>query len=152
MKKLFKRSVGKIRLDLRSALALALLPGIFLMVLQYIFLEFNVYEWYFPQLDIPMHIMGGATVAWAAWALLSYAIGAKKLPSLPFWFAVAFAVGIAATVGILWEFYEFVTDVVFNTHGQMWQFGPGDTMKDFANDLMGAFLLSVLVGRKMLKK
>jgi len=151
MRKLFKFRIDKPHIDGRTAMALAVFPGIILMVLQYIFLEYNVYTWYFPQLDIPMHILGGASVAWAAWVGIAYSIRIKKLPKLPFWFAIIFAVGVAAIVGIAWEFYEFIGDVINNTSQQMWQFGPGDTMKDFADDIIGAVLLSIAVGKKMLK-
>lgn len=152
MKKLFRFRLTKPQIDGKTAIALAVFPGIILMVLQYIFIEYNVYTWYFPQLDIPMHIVGGASVAWAVWVALSYLIQIKQLPKMPFWFAIAFVVGMTATVGIAWEFYEFIGDIMNNTQQQMWQFGPGDTMKDFADDIIGAFILSMAIGRKMLKK
>ncbi len=143
---------AKYRVDRNTAFALALLPGIMLMVVQQIFLTTHVYEWYLPQLDIPMHIIGGASVAWAVWALMNYARSVKKLPKLPFWFSVFIAVGAAALVGVLWEHYEFLHDVYLHTDEQLAQFGTSDTMKDLADDLIGGFLLSVLIGRKMLKK
>jgi hypothetical protein len=152
MKKFFNLKVKKLHLDRNSALALALLPGIMLMVLQQIFVVTHAYEWYVPWLDTPMHILGGATVAWATWALVSYAITVKKLPKLPFWFSVFVAVGAAALVGVLWEHYEFLHDVYLKTQEQLAQYGTADTMKDLANDLLGAFVLSILLGRKMLKK
>ena len=151
MKKFFHLH-AKYRVDRNTAFALALLPGIMLMVVQQIFLTTHVYEWYLPQLDIPMHIIGGASVAWAVWALMNYARSEKKLPKLPFWFSVFIAVGAAALVGVLWEHYEFLHDVYLHTDEQLAQFGTSDTMKDLADDLLGGFLLSVLIGRKMLKK
>ena len=152
MKKLFERMAGKHRLDRNTAFALAILPGIMLMVVQRIFVVTHMYEWYVPQLDIPMHIVGGASVAWAAWALMSYARTVKKLPKLPFWFSVFVAVGAAALVGVLWEHYEFLHDVILHTNQQLSQFGTADTMKDLADVLIGGLLLSVLIGRRMLKK
>lgn len=151
MIKLFQRKL-KYRLDRNTAFALALLPGIMLMVVQQIFLITHAYEWYLPQLDIPMHIMGGASVAWAVWTLTCYARTVKKLPKLPFWFSVFVAVGTSALVGVLWEHYEFLHDVFLHTQEQLAQYGTSDTMKDLADDLIGGFLLSVLVGRRMLKK
>ncbi len=149
IKKLFKKLLPKRKLDRNSALAIALLPGIMLIVIHGIFTVTNIYEWYFPQLDIPMHILGGASVAWAAWALVYYARSVKKLPRLPFWFGALCAVGITAIVGVVWEFYEFIHDVLT---GSLFQLGTADTMKDLADDLLGAFILSLLVGKKLLKK
>jgi len=151
MKKFLHLNI-KPRLDRNTAIALALLPGVMLMVVQRIFIVTHAYDWYLPQLDIPMHIIGGASVAWAAWALMSYARSVKKLPKLPFWFSVLVAVSAAALVGVLWEHYEFLNDVFLHTDQQLAQYGTADTMKDLADDLIGALLLSVLVGRRMLKK
>ena len=152
MKKLLGVKLGKTHPDWNTSLALACLPGMLLVfVLQKVFLYLNIYTWYFNQLDVFMHLIGGASVAWAVWAIMSYARSIKKLPPLPFWFAVMFAVGMALTVGVFWEFYEFLSDQLLHTDHQLVQFGVADTMKDLADDLIGALLLSVLVGRKMLK-
>jgi hypothetical protein len=48
--------------------------------------------------------------------LVAYAVRENKLPRMPFWFVVAFCVGIAITVGVLWEFYEFMSDFFANTN------------------------------------
>lgn len=139
------------RVDFKSALAIATLPGIVLLILQDAFIVLDVYERYFSSLDILMHLVGGACVAWAAMVLVAYAIRENKLPRMPFWFVVAFCVGTAITVGVLWEFYEFMNDFFMNTNQQLAQYGVNDTMKDLADDLMGALILSVVTGRKMLK-
>ena len=144
--------MAKSRLDRNTAIALALLPGIMLFVLAYVMGILNIKEGPFSQFDIILHVLGGGTVAWAAWVFMSYARMIKKLPPLPFWFSAAFAVGIAAIVGVLWEHYQFLHDVFLHTDEQQYEFGTADTMKDLANDLIGGLLLSVLVGRKMLKK
>jgi ribosomal protein S9 len=142
----------KSRLDRNTAIALALLPGIMVFVLEYVLTILNIKEGPFSQFDIVMHILGGGAVAWAAWVYMGYARAVKKLPLLPFWFSVAFAVGAAAIVGVLWEHYQFLHDTFLHTDEQQLEFGISDTMKDLANDLIGSFLLSVLIGRKMLKK
>jgi hypothetical protein len=141
-----------VRPDRNTAFALALLPGIMLFVLEYVFRFLNFYGGSFSQIDIAMHILGGASVAWAVWAFMRYARAVKKMPILPFWFSVIFVVGAAAIVGVLWEQYQFLHDTFFHTDYQLTEFGISDTMKDLADDLIGGFLLSVLVGRKMLKK
>ena len=139
-------------LDRNTAFALALLPGIMLFVLEYIFRSLNFYEGSFSQIDIAMHILGGASVAWVAWAFMRYARTVKKLPLLSFWFSVLAAVGAAAIVGVLWEQYQFLHDTFLHTDYQLMEFGISDTMKDLADDLIGGFLLSILIGRRMLKK
>ena len=150
MPKLFRRIFHKPKLDFRTAVAVALLPGVMLMVVQEVFLLSRLYEWYFPQMDILMHILGGATVAWAAFALMHYGIVAKRLSKPPFYFALLAAVGAAAVVGILWELYEYFHD--FFKHAVEYQLGTDDTMKDLANDLLGGLLASLLLGKRLLKK
>lgn len=139
-------------LDRNTAIALALLPGVLVFVLQHVFTIIFLQEGPFLQYDIILHILGGAAVAWAAWVFMNYARTIKKLPMLPFWFAVIFAVGATAIIGVLWEHYQFLHDVFLHTDEQQFEFGTSDTMKDLADDLLGGFLLSVLVGKRMLKK
>ncbi len=142
----------KARVDRNTAIALALLPGIIVFIFEYIFSVLGFREGLFAQFDIILHILGGASVAWAAWVYVGYAQAVKKLPPLPFWLGVIFAVGAAAIVGVLWEHYQFLHDTFLHTDEQQLEFGIADTMKDLADDLIGGLLLSVLVGGRMSKK
>jgi hypothetical protein len=144
--------MDRTRLDRNTTIALAILPGIMVFIFSYLFTVLGFREGLLAQFDVILHILGGAAVAWAAWVFMGYARAVKKLPPLPFWFAVVFAVGVAAIIGVLWEHYQFLHDTFLHTDEQQLEFGTSDTMKDLADDLIGSFLLSVLIGRKMLKK
>ena len=58
-------------LDRNTAIALALLPGVLVFVLQYVFATVFLKEGPFSQHDIILHILGGAAVAWAAWVFMN---------------------------------------------------------------------------------
>lgn len=152
MLKLFKNLAQKNKLDFRSVLMIGLLPGIVLLLIHDVFLKTNIY-YVIANMDVAMHLIGGAAVAWATWVFAVYCYEAKKLPKLPLGFLVLFAVGMACTVGVVWEFYEFIHDVFTGSDYQnILTTGVADTMKDLADDLIGAFVLSVIAGPKMLKK
>jgi hypothetical protein len=152
MFKLFKSLAQKNKMDFRSASIIALLPGIVLLLIHDVFLRTNIY-YVIANMDIAMHLIGGAAVAWATWTFVVYGYEAKKLPKLPLGLMVIFAVGMSCMVGVVWEFYEFIHDVYMGTDYQnVLTTGVADTMKDLANDLIGAFVLSVVAGPKLLKK
>ncbi len=93
----------------------------------------------FPNIDVPMHIVGGACIVFLAARIFSLLEGAgfKKLHPLT---RFALLVGSAACIGVAWEWYEFIHDFVYHTHFQLSQF---DTMKDLFDDLFGASLLAL---------
>ncbi|MDP3956806.1 MAG: hypothetical protein Q8P97_02310 [bacterium] len=99
------------------------------------------YYWYWLiwWLDIPMHLAGGFLIAML---VLWYLEQNKKelLASFSFFNKFFFVLGAAALVGIFWEFYEFFYDVFFKSQLGFYaaQLGAIDTVKDLANDLMGA--------------
>ncbi|MFA5945446.1 MAG: hypothetical protein WC802_00850 [Patescibacteria group bacterium] len=109
-----------------------------------------------PYFDIPMHFLGGASIAvmgLVAWDMgLGY--GKRSLSSIPFLVKTVAVIGFVAIVGIVWEWYEFIhdfarafTQVVFTPA----QPSIGDTMKDLFFDLFGAmaaFACSYITFRK----
>ena len=107
------------------------------------------YSWYyvFPGFDVPMHLMGGAAVAFAFCALAKrYNIFLEN--RLLFFL---FALGTTALIGILWEFYEFFMDVYVH-HTYPLLAAPGeihfDTLKDLFNDLLGAAVVVLICIRR----
>ena len=115
---------------------------ILILVAHYVGLVGNVYityRWY----DILMHIVGGAWVA----LLFFYLAGRFNLPlkNSFFWTLIA-VLGFVALVGILWEFYEYLTDVfILHKYGlgsaqSLWQ--AFDTLKDLFDDIIGAIIAS----------
>jgi len=96
-----------------------------------------------PYFDIPMHFLGGASIAvmgLVAWDMgLGY--GQRSLSSIPFLVKAVAVIGLVAIVGIVWEWLEFIhdferafTQVIFIPA----QPSIGDTMKDLFFDLFGA--------------
>lgn len=107
----------------------------------------------YPDIDIPMHILGGFLVAclglglWRDAARLS---GAKNVPPV----AVAMMmVSFAALVAVAWEFHEYVLDWYHRGAGVTpyipMQPSQADTIKDLADGLIGA-CIATLVFRKRL--
>lgn len=64
-------------------------------------------------------------------------------------YAMAFVVVIATiAVGVVWEFNEWITDIVFGTYEQ---WGYTDTLKDLFIDLLAGILMAV-VGVALIKR
>lgn len=130
-------------------MALALFPNAILLLVYQALIRSGVY-YDNPWLDNPLHILGGGGLAWAFF--VSWRLARKRLrfPLLPYWAAVFFAVGTAATIGIIWEQYEFVWDL---GHSGGWLTpSVSDFIKDLTNDLLGAFIFSVLAAEKFFSR
>ena len=92
----------------------------------------------FPPLDIPTHFLGGVAITYF------YRVAIKntqrRVGKIPFPIQVMFAFICTGTTAIFWEFYEYISDVLFDT--QMVR-GVTDTTVDFFVGLLGALVLSV---------
>ncbi len=125
----------------------ALFPGFMLGCLHLIFSYSGFYlnsgwDW----IDIPLHLIGGACVAFAIITFIADAIKTKKLSPLPWYFFILCVIGCVALVGIVWEFYEFAFDIIFPSI--LRQPSNADTMKDLANDLNGGFIMVLILKRQ----
>jgi hypothetical protein len=127
-------------------LLLAFLPITVLLLAYCILIWTGVYDRY-PEFDNPLHILGGAALAWIVFFSWRYDRQLKLLPEIPFWVVVSYAVGIASVIGIAWEQNEFLIDLFRNA-----SYTPNvaDFVKDLTNDILGAFAFSVLAGRRLL--
>ncbi len=109
-----------------------------------------------PYFDIPMHLLGGASIAvmmLVAWDMgLGY--GKGSLSSIPLLVKALTVIGFVAIIGIVWEWHEFIHDFILTMRGLPFipaQPSIGDTMKDLFNDLVGgsvAFGLSLMCKKK----
>ncbi len=102
----------------------------------------GLYEPY-PDLDVPMHFVGGVAMAYFLGHALA-AANAKGLLGMPSrallllaWFAST------STVTILWEFLEFTTDFLGLTQAQA---NVADTMLDFLMGMLGGLSFPALSG------
>lgn len=99
-------------------------------------------------LDIPMHLIGGAWVAlffihffYKTWRVIESKINFLALLLL--------VLGFVALVGVLWEFYEYLSDVyLLKVHPLNFAPNPAtlpDTMTDLLNDLIGGLAVSFIL-------
>lgn len=114
-------------------------------LLMVVLLVFNMFT-SFPDIDIPMHLLGGFAIAY--FFSKSYLIAekfnlignpAKTLQSI-----LVFALG--STTAVLWEFAEFISDRIINTQLQG---DLNDTLLDMLLGMVGIFLLLLLSRKKM---
>lgn len=95
-----------------------------------------------------MHLAGGFLVA----MLVFWYLERKKkelLPVLGFFSQLLLVLAAAALVGIFWEFYELFYDIFYKNQLGFYvaQLGAIDTVKDLADDLLGA-IVAFLIFRK----
>lgn len=95
----------------------------------------------FPDIDIPLHFVGGIATAFFFHRL---SINASQLGVLgPFHVLthIALVFGLLCMAAVFWEFAEFFSDSLFGTHAQL---SNQDTMSDLLAGLSGgATFLSV---------
>ncbi len=99
----------------------------------------NEYGW-----DEPMHVLGGAAIAWMvceAWQLLREK---GYVPVLPPWLFGTLIVSLVMTVGVVWEWYEYLRWVTISPWMDL---TLADTLKDLGYDVAGAIALAVGMGR-----
>lgn len=116
-----------------------LLFGVVLSFFQIVAIDRSWYYtyWWF---DIPMHILGGAVIAFVilyGYKVLSPEEKGKQLTFFVLVFSVFF-------VGVVWEIYEYVIDLMYTHLG--WD--AIDTGKDLIDDVIGASI----VARFLIKK
>ncbi len=114
---------------------------------------YGVWKWF----DIPMHFLGGVTIAWLAYVAWDKGLGLyekKVMDSIPLLIKAIAMIGFASFIGIAWEWHEFLLDVLhareFVSFIPM-QPGVADTMKDLLMDVLGAgtfVIISTLILRR----
>ena len=114
-------------------------------LLNYILLNFaNAAYWSFP-IDIPMHALGGLSIAYVASRTL-WLLGKKNVLIVKSALVKVFIIlATVAFAAVVWEFYEFLHDYFLGTR---YQTGIGDTMKDLFMGLLGGLLFCVVAVRK----
>ncbi|MBU0614157.1 hypothetical protein KJ766_02655 [Patescibacteria group bacterium] len=93
---------------------------------------------YFEWVDIPMHFAGGFAMALLACAIWQNSnVKGDEYGVIYF----IFIIGFVSLIGIVWEWHEFILDIIFRTSFgssvQIHQPGVADTMADFAMDILG---------------
>lgn len=129
---------------LNTVLRILLLPLIVFSVHAVAIGFFDVYR-YWHSFDIPMHFLGGASIAYAAHLTLIELQRKKWLVIRSATIRVLLLASIAVTTAVLWEFHEFLIDYFT---GSRIQVNNLDTMKDLFMGTMGGLLSALLVSKK----
>lgn len=97
---------------------------------------FDAYH-FVPWLDIPTHFLGGMA---AAHFFRTAALHLERLVGrIPGPVQIILAFGLTAVSAVIWEFYEFTSDLLMGTQMNL---GVADTLGDlFVGMLGGAFML-----------
>lgn len=98
-----------------------------------------------PWFDMPMHVIGGMSIAIAATILLREARAAKQVGAMRSWFLVLVIVSMVAFVATMWELWEYAMDfwLLFT-----WQQSITDTMGDMALGLTGGLVMGLYTVKK----
>lgn len=88
----------------------------------------------FPNLDIPVHFLGGLSIAYSATQVLSYLEREKIIAALDQIIFLVLIFALTATAAILWEFAEFIGDQLLNTNIQV---SLANTMQDQLMGILG---------------
>ncbi|MBI2451673.1 hypothetical protein HYV50_01180 [Candidatus Pacearchaeota archaeon] len=132
-------------LIIKKILKIFKLP-IAILLLHIFLVPLGIYEKYL-WFDIPMHLLGGLSVAMSYLALLKLMQSKKRL-QMPEQILFVFVVSLVALTGILWEFSEFILDIL--TTSIKAQQGLTDTMSDLFFNLIGGVFGYFLKNHKSL--
>ena len=92
-------------------------------------------------IDMPMHFLGGASIAVAGISFLAFLKKRGVINELPFWVRTFFLISFVAFAAVSWELWEFFLDYVMHSRAQV---DLPDTMVDMLLGLLGGFALSIL--------
>ncbi len=117
--------------------------------------EMRSFYYRVPHWDTVLHAFSGMMLGALGFSLISLLNNTKKVPiNLSPAFVLIFTVCFAVTVGVLWEVYEFLADIILGTNMQKFMLNDGtalignkalfDTMEDLITDFIGAFLVAIV--------
>ena len=102
-----------------------------------------------PRLDIPMHVLGGAFIAYSFSLALTYFQQRKILSEMNVLSRSVFLFALTSTATVIWELGEFTIDFFFSTNAQA---SLEDTMLDMFLGLVGGTALIVFLARDEIKE
>jgi len=102
--------------------------------------SFNAYV-IFPWIDIPMHFLGGFSIAYTSVLFLKF-FHKEKLISINNLILFVFViVSFVMVIAVLWEFWEYLMDFVFGTSFQL---GLEDSLFDLFMGMFGGFVGAII--------
>ncbi len=108
------------------------------------------YYW-LPQIDVPMHLLGGFAIGLLGLAIHHQTATKHHNKHLPWWYHFLFVIGFVMLIGVMWEFHEWVLDQTIN----FWYGLPlsqpslANTMKDLLNDWIGGVVAFWMFRKKI---
>lgn len=102
-----------------------------------LFLNFYVK---FPNYDMLVHFLGGMWVASSFVFLMKYTLKSDILDG-SFFMNLLIVCGVTALAAVLWEFFEFYTNILGNLPPNTYT----DTLSDLAFGILGAVVAGVVV-------
>jgi len=106
-----------------------------------LFRLWNAY-FYIPWIDIPMHFLGGLSMAYSLFAILSFLQERRAISRLDLGVQLLLVFSSVVTIAVVWEFMEFSQDHLFNMNTQI---SLANTMQDLLMGMLGA---AALIGLK----
>jgi hypothetical protein len=97
-------------------------------------------------IDIPMHFLGGLSMAYSLFLVLAFLQDSGVISRLDRIIEWALVFTLVATIAVFWEFLEFSIDHLFRSNVQI---SLPNTMQDLFMGILGA---SNMIGYKILKK
>jgi hypothetical protein len=91
-----------------------------------------------PWIDIPMHFLGGLSMAYSLSAVLTFLQERRAISRLDLGVQLLLVFTSVATIAVLWEFMEFSQDHLFNMNTQI---SLANTMQDLLMGMLGAAML-----------
>ncbi len=122
-------------------------PGLVYLFQIATILLFDVYS-YFPSFDVPMHVLGGVSIAMSVYYLLQAAKKKKFLSIRSFALEAGLIVLITLSVAVFWEWYEYAVTILTRVS---FQGTVADTMADLVYGTIGATITVSLLARKSKK-
>lgn len=108
----------------------------------------NLYA-FFPNIDIPFHFIGGASIAYTSAQILLYLEREKLTTPLNGFIFLILLLSLTATTAMLWEFAEFSLDHLLHTNVQV---SLAKTMQDQFLGVCGGILCAALYAKKVLAR
>jgi len=121
-------------------------PPILIFGLHFVFARFLNFYLLFPWIDIPMHFLGGLSIAFSISMTLDTLQEERLIAPLDRVIAYLLIFSLVATIAVFWEFSEFSMDQLFGTNSQI---SLQNTMQDLFMGILGA---STLLGYKIARK
>ena len=109
-------------------------PGV-VFLFDLFLIYFKVYD-VLPNLDIPMHFIGGFSIAYMFTLFLIYFNDRHLIKIRDEFLFIFIIVSVVAFIAVLWEFFEFLLEVFFNLSFQR---GLEDTLMDLLMGILGGF-------------